>query len=62
MSTECEQKTARDWYALGCIFSNPNATTVEGLGTHNRVNPTTSCEVTCPDTGGEFVVSPKSGA
>ena len=31
------------------------------LGTHNRVVATTSCEVTCPVDGGDFVVSSQSG-
>ena len=39
----------------------PTATTVFDLGTHNRVTPTTSCEVACPTDGGDFVVTRVTG-
>ena len=57
----CIAKDAAQWQALGCIFSDPTATTVYGLGTHSRVTPTTSCEVSCPVDGADFVVSSQSG-
>ena len=52
----CNPKTAEQWAALGCIFANPSATTAFDLGTHNRVTPTASCEVSCPVDGEDFVV------
>ena len=46
----------------GCYFSDPTSNTVAGLGTHNRVVATTSCEVSCPVDGGDFAVYSQSGA
>ena len=57
----CNARTAADWLGDGCEFSNPSATTVFDLGSHNRVTPTTSCEVTCPTDGGDFVVTSATG-
>ena len=57
----CNPRTAADWLSDGCAFSNPSATQVANLGTHTRVMPTTSCEVTCPSGGGGFVVSSATG-
>ena len=61
MSGTCNARTASDWYNDGCIFSNPTATTVFDLGAHNRVVKTTSCEVSCPVDGGDFVVFSATG-
>ena len=58
----CNPRTAADWYNDGCYFSDPTSPTVAGLGTHNRVVPTTSCEVSCPVDGGDFVVYSQPGA
>ena len=60
-ANNCNARTAADWLTDGCEFSNPTATTVFGLGSHNRVTPTTSCEVTCPVYGGDFVVTSATG-
>ena len=57
----CNAKTAEEWAGFGCVFGNPTATTVFDLGTHRRVNPTSSCEVTCPTDGGDFVVTSATG-
>ena len=57
----CNSRTAADWLADGCVFGNPTGTTVFDLGTHRRVTPTTSCEVTCPTDGGDFVVTSATG-
>ena len=57
----CNPRTAADWLADGCVFVNPTGTTVFDLGTHSRVTPTTSCEVTCPTDGGDFVVTSATG-
>ena len=57
----CTPKSAGQWYALGCVFSHPTATTVDELGTYNRVTATTSCEVSCPVDSGSYVVSSQSG-
>ena len=57
----CNPRTAADWLADGCAFGNPTGTTVFDLGTHSRVTPTTSCEVTCPTDGGDFVVTSATG-
>ena len=57
----CNPKTAEQWAALGCIFANPSATTSFGLSTHNRVTPTTSCDVSCPTDGEDFVVTRVTG-
>ena len=57
----CNPRTAADWLADGCVFGNPTGATVFDLGTHSRVTPTTSCEVTCPTDGGDFVVTSATG-
>ena len=57
----CTARTANDWAADGCVFQNPTAVKVILLGSHNRVDPTVSCEVSCPVDGGDFVVSSASG-
>ena len=58
---KCKIRTAADWYSDGCYFSNPTSPTVESLGTHSRVVATTSCEVSCPVNGEDFVVYSQSG-
>ena len=57
----CKAMTAAQWMRLGCVFSNPTSTTVEDLGTYNRVTPTVSCEVSCPVDGGDFFFYSRSG-
>jgi len=57
----CNPKTAEQWAALGCAFANPFSATLSGLSTHNRVTPTTSCEVSCAADGEDFVVTPVTG-
>ena len=57
----CNPKTAEQWVALGCIFANPFGTTVFDLSTHNRVTPTTSCEVSCAFDGEDFIVTRVTG-
>ena len=57
----CNPRTEADWLADGCAFGNSTGTTVFDLGTHSRVTPTTSCEVTCPTDGGAFVVTSATG-
>ena len=57
----CNPKTAEQWAALGCVFANPVSTTAFGLSTHNRVTPTTSCEVACPADGEDFFVTRVTG-
>ena len=57
----CHPKTAEQWAALGCVFANPSGTTAFDLSTHNRVTHTTSCEVSCPDDGEDFVVTRVTG-
>ena len=57
----CNPRSAADWLADGCSFGNPTGITVFGLGAHSRVTPTTSCEVTCPTDGGDFVVASARG-
>ena len=57
----CNPWSAADWLADGCSFGNPTGITVFGLGAHSRVTPTTSCEVTCPTDGGDFVVTSATG-
>ena len=52
----CNPKTAEQWEALGCVFASPSATTAFDLGTHNRVTPTTSCEVACTGDGEDFAI------
>ena len=60
-ANSCNPRTASDWHKDGCIFSNPTATTVAGLGQHNRVVQTTSCEVSCPVDGADFAVFSQTG-
>ena len=60
-SYNCNPKTAEQWAALGCMFANPSATTAFDLGTHNRITPTTSCEVACAADGEDFVVTRVTG-
>ena len=57
----CNPRTEADWLADGCAFGNSTGTTVFDLGTHSRVTSTTSCEVTCPTDGGDFVVTSATG-
>ena len=57
----CKPKTAQQWAELGCIFANPSGTTAFDLGTHNRIVPTTSCDVSCPIDRGDFVVTRVTG-
>jgi len=43
-----------DWVSLGCDVVD--ATTVTGLGEQKAAEGWLSCEITCPDNNGEFVV------
>ena len=58
---KCTAKAEAEWTGLGCAFKYPRADTVPGLGTHRRIVPTTSCEVSCPVGGQDFVVTSATG-